>query len=65
VLPSVEANSNVAFAESLGLGGPDVIAGDAGGTVSIVHEYDVEPPAFPSPSRARTANVCGPSARLL
>jgi len=60
---SLSVKLKLALLLPLEAGGALVIEGAGGATVSTVQVYDVALLKFPAVSRARTANVCEPSAR--
>ena len=59
-VPSVELKAKLAEREFVGLLGPESIV-TSGGVRSTCHEYDADA-EFPTPSVARTLNLCVPSA---
>jgi hypothetical protein len=62
---SLSENENVASVDALVPEGADVIVGAGGATVSTVQDRLAgERSVLPARSRARTLNVCVPSARL-
>ena len=62
---SVSENPKVAFVEATVPAGPESMVGRGGATVSTVQVREARSDVFPTPSFARTSNVCGPWPRLV